>query len=375
MSSKVKPYFSRLSLSRDSVLSLSEEQIEAIRRFDEKTKNGTYRMVDVASMSGTTAESSDAVLLATTDRYGLPIATTIDKTSGLVWESRRLDEESLKRFYRDDYRAIYKDWFNPSAALNFTYLEQIRRGLSYFDWIARQDIAPLDSSSVFFDIGCGLGGIVQAFSLAGAGTCIGVDYGKEFLEFGRSKGLTLLEGSLEELESHAPADAIVLSHVLEHVPDVIGFLSKVRELLKDSGVLFVSVPGILNMEAYRNDFRMFLQNAHLHHFCKDTLAAVASRCGLEVIAADEQVRMLLRKNDALEAIPWNPECFERILRDLEKCEEIVEYPDALYPVKVEGRFSRIRVLNRMLDAKNMRLIRFHDRQRELLSKLLKPFRL
>jgi Methyltransferase domain len=51
------------------------------------------------------------------------------------------------------------------------------------------------------------------------------------------------EKSLGELtRSEAPFDYVLASHVIEHVPDLVGWLSEIRSILKPGGILSLAIP-------------------------------------------------------------------------------------------------------------------------------------
>lgn len=50
------------------------------------------------------------------------------------------------------------------------------------------------------------------------------------------------KGLAELLQEEAPLDYVIASHVIEHVPDLIGWLSEVRAILKLGGVLSLAIP-------------------------------------------------------------------------------------------------------------------------------------
>jgi SAM-dependent methyltransferase len=51
------------------------------------------------------------------------------------------------------------------------------------------------------------------------------------------------EKSLEELTHiEAPFDYLIASHVIEHVPDLVGWLSEIRTILKPGGILSLAIP-------------------------------------------------------------------------------------------------------------------------------------
>ena len=75
-------------------------------------------------------------------------------------------------------------------------------------------------------------------------SCTGVDYDEEYLEFGRLKGLSLINGNYKNIIEDNSVDLLILSHVMEHfsnpIEDMIDVISKV----KSNKYLLVEVPGI-----------------------------------------------------------------------------------------------------------------------------------
>ena len=105
---------------------------------------------------------------------------------------------------------------------------------------------------------------------------------------GRELGLDLRLGGCELLVPEPRADVIILSHVLEHIPDLQEFLAQVTALLAPGGVLYVCVPTLETLgSAYGHNLFFYLQNAHVYCFSLPTLTAVLERAGLSVTRLDD----------------------------------------------------------------------------------------
>lgn len=66
----------------------------------------------------------------------------------------------------------------------------------------------------------------------------------------RAQGLTMHEGRLSELELAAASyDAVVLRDVLEHLPEPLAELRRIRRLLRPGGMLYVWVPNLGSLTA------------------------------------------------------------------------------------------------------------------------------
>lgn len=92
------------------------------------------------------------------------------------------------------------------------------------------------------DIGCGFGFFVEEMKARGW-KASGIDISAKAVGFAGSRGLDVRLGSIDTPGSaEGPFDAITMFYVLEHLPDPLAFLKKVRSLLKPGGVLVIRIP-------------------------------------------------------------------------------------------------------------------------------------
>jgi 2-polyprenyl-3-methyl-5-hydroxy-6-metoxy-1,4-benzoquinol methylase len=114
------------------------------------------------------------------------------------------------------------------------------------------------SNKIILDAGCGTGHNMQ--SVQSKGYYVGCDIMPEALEFCRSNGADcLVQSDSQALGFRSSSfDMIISLDVLEHIANPMAVMSEFKRLLKDDGVLVLSVP------AFR-----FLWSAHdesLSHF-------------------------------------------------------------------------------------------------------------
>ncbi|RMF27278.1 MAG: class I SAM-dependent methyltransferase [Bacteroidetes bacterium] len=105
--------------------------------------------------------------------------------------------------------------------------------------------------------------------------------------------------TLEDLPAGQRYDVVLLSHVLEHIPEVAGFLDALHERLVPGGVLFVKVPNYGSIFARyiaKGRWHSYLPLQHQWYFEKATLKALLQRHGFEPLTV--YTREFLSSNGA-----------------------------------------------------------------------------
>lgn len=88
-------------------------------------------------------------------------------------------------------------------------------------------------------------------------------------------------GLLSDMPPDMVFDAVVASHVLEHVSDPLGFLRSIRLHVKPSGFVSISVPNVNAPEAYLPGWTSF-EPYHLTYFGPDQLRRALGDSGFDV---------------------------------------------------------------------------------------------
>jgi len=135
------------------------------------------------------------------------------------------------------------------------------------------------------DIGCGQGVFLEMMRDRGFEVC-GVELGEESSRIAREeRGLSVVTGDLSDLDVEKESfDAVLMSHLIEHVEDPIALLERVRDLLRPGGVALLSLPNYRCIErrVFGANWYPWCLPVHLYHFDKHSIRRAAERAGLIV---------------------------------------------------------------------------------------------
>jgi 2-polyprenyl-3-methyl-5-hydroxy-6-metoxy-1,4-benzoquinol methylase len=147
------------------------------------------------------------------------------------------------------------------------------------------------------EVGCGSGGMLKGLADLGWEVA-GVDFDPVAVAACRSKGLRVELGTLEDqLYPRNSFDALVMSHVIEHVHDPVALLSECRRILAPGGKLSLTTPHLdaLGHRLFRSSWFCLDPPRHLHLFSVKSLRAALREAGFT------RVRIFTTMRDASEA--------------------------------------------------------------------------
>lgn len=280
----------RHRFSTDSVLNLTAEQLEVRNLVAGQIDRGEYLL---ESQSCCICSSDSSVLVSERDRYGLMNSTVLCQECGLLRTEPVLRPEDYANFYYHSYRTLY---FEEKFATDEFFESQRRGAQPIIEYLSKSIALPNDS--LMLDVGCGSGGMVQAFVDRGY-RGIGIDYDANYLQKGQGRGLDLRQGNVFSFQNEEKPKLVIYSHVLEHVNDPNIELQAVRTQLHDDGYLYVELPGIKRdlRAVYKADLIRFFHIAHLYHFTLKTLTNLLQRNGFELVAGNEVIRSVWKKGE------------------------------------------------------------------------------
>ena len=152
-----------------------------------------------------------------------------------------------------------------------------RREYALYRWF----YLPFVRGGRVLEVGCGAG--AQLATLRDSGwTTLGVEFDAAAAAAARARGLEILDGELQALAlPDASFDAIVMAHVIEHVPDPVGLFAECRRLLKPEGRLVAITPNAdsLGHRLFAHSWRGLEPPRHLVVFTAPALALCARQAG------------------------------------------------------------------------------------------------
>ncbi|MHA8076055.1 methyltransferase domain-containing protein [Aquirufa sp. TARAVU-A1A] len=238
----------------------------------------------------------DDIELLEFERYKLPFKTVLNKNSGLVRTDPYVTPEYLNEFYTKHYRNLYR--MENDSSLEVSANEALKFGYRVFSFVSNH----ISKEAKILDYGCGLGLFSIPFVLNGFTNYKGVDLGEDYINHGKNLGFNVYQNSIDDLiAKNEKFDLVITHHVLEHIPDINEFLSKVKLVLNDGGKFFIAVPGLINLPlAY--DLLDFFQFPHCWSFTRSSLNKLLCKHGFSEIIGNEDIYSLFVLNGELGAM-------------------------------------------------------------------------
>lgn len=209
---------------------------------------------------------------------------------GIFQQLEMPSTNDLLNYYSRAYREDYKSTLTPKKKHIWRAGEA---ALDRLDFLARA--APQNSErQKLLDIGSGGGEFVYLAQRRGY-KAEGLEPNLGYANFGaRNYDIKILNTDMYSLKSES-FDIVTLFHVLEHLPDPLGAVKKIYDLLRPNGIFFVEVPNILQKDA--SPHNIFFA-AHLFYFSSNSLGNIL-RPYFDLLRIEDKgnIKMILRKSD------------------------------------------------------------------------------
>lgn len=234
---------------------------------------------------------------------------------GTLWLDPMPEEADLPKLYSGYYTHQPLALSSPSDASSWSLLERVRAAYLH----AKFGYEPLSSSWVdnllgfaaylypawkdslqasvfhlhakpggcFLEVGCGSGAALRSMQNKGW-RVTGLDFDEGAVSNARSNGLDVRQGQLSAQGfADESFDAVVMSHVIEHVPAPVELLAECRRILKKGGVLVALTPNARSSvhRHYGRNWRGIEAPRHLQIFTRSSLVNIAGCAGYNHVEA------------------------------------------------------------------------------------------
>jgi 2-polyprenyl-3-methyl-5-hydroxy-6-metoxy-1,4-benzoquinol methylase len=225
------------------------------------------------------------VILAHRDRYGYPAQTHACRRCGLVFLNPRMTAEAYGRFYDGIYRPLVSAFHGRLIDARTIQAEQRKYAVERAEFILPfiRSLTP----KTMLDIG-GSTGVVAAhfareFGLHGTV----IDPAPLEVEHAQRLGLETIADLVEQHDfGTCRFDVVIVCQTVDHLLDVAGTLTRVRDLLSDSGLLFIDIVDF--RAAYLRNWSVedAIKIDHPYYLTEPTMVAYLRRSGFDVLRSD-----------------------------------------------------------------------------------------
>jgi len=270
---------------------LNKLQIKTKEKIERRIRKGIYTFERTTCP---VCECENFEDLSEKDRYGLYHPVVICLNCGLIQANPRMTEKSLNIFYKDEYWKLY----SGKKMDKHLFVSQYEKGERIYTFLKRLGV---DLSDIkVLEVGCGAGGTLYFFQKMGC-KVVGCDLNTEYIMFGRNKyNLNLFVGNIYEVAKNLEwtPDLVIYSHVLEHIPNPVEEMIKIRSITDTNSYLYIELPGVKYLtHSYCNDFLKMLQNAHIFYFTLRTLKNIMKKAGWNCIYGNEIIYSIFKKSE------------------------------------------------------------------------------
>ena len=209
----------------------------------------------------------------------------ICRDCGLVFVSPRLEESGYEHYYREVYYQDHNEEVMLQSARNHKRdIEDI------IDWISKSLDSDGSRPNSMIDVGCGIGDFITLLGHHYSVEPVALELSHAAAEFARKEyGLHVMEVDLNKaFDLGARYDFVSAKAVLEHILSPSQFVTTLKGLLTEHGVLFLLVPDLRSIvwRFPRSALSRVFKPIHVYEFTKNTITQLLDKCGLEVIEID-----------------------------------------------------------------------------------------
>jgi len=196
--------------------------------------------------------------------------------------------------YTNPYPEMNEDFHKYYPDNNYYILDKeenfniVIKALFYIStYLKIKDVLKLKKTGKILDIGCGQGQFLHMLNDRGW-DCVGIERSVKLKEYVSKKyNIPVMDADMKKWEfKNQEFDVINIYHVIEHIEEPETLLKKVREIIKDDGILIMGLPNIASFQSgvFSNKWFHLDLPRHLLHYSHETITVLLNKCGFEVIS-------------------------------------------------------------------------------------------
>lgn len=189
---------------------------------------------------------------------------------GFLYASNIPPQAKYDLFYKENKKYTYFKKVNsiPKAVkeANLYYFSKIDKFLN-------KENNKINKKRIeILDIGCANGYLLHIFKKNGYKNLHGIDPSPECKILAKNLyGLEIESATISELDIAKKFDLVIISNVLEHLEELNKTIYKIRNLLKENGLLFMSVPDVNNFTKITREPFLEFSLEHINYFTRISL--------------------------------------------------------------------------------------------------------
>ncbi len=175
--------------------------------------------------------------------------------------------------------------------------------------------------NTLLDVGAGFGLFVKAFQDLGL-NADGIEISKYSVQIAKEKfGVELFNGNLLEFNSIKKYDLISFYHSFEHLSDPVHTIKKVRELLNENGILWLSLPNVMSLDRFirKENWNGWSLPYHFFHYSPVSIKNLLKREGFRQIKIQKSflnpLKLMKSKSESKNFVIENPRTKSLILKE------------------------------------------------------------
>lgn len=224
--------------------------------------------------------SSDVTLI---ERLDVRDIVTLFRTRMKVEVDSEFSGLMTINYYKSNATGLY--FFDPPITGSETFYEQLQRQPFYypdergeFRYVARF-VQPYQT---VLEIGCGKGAFAGFLPPV---TYVGLEFNDSAVQRARARGLTVLKESIEHHAAHHTRayDVVCAFQVLEHVSDIVSFITASIAAARSGGLIVYAVPNADSFLRWLVNNLLVIPPHHVSMWTEAALRAVADLFALKII--------------------------------------------------------------------------------------------